>query len=85
MAAKDYVFCKAALTGHIYLTKKIKSKDVMSQDRRIVTEEEIIGIFEHYLRGYCEENKTDTLQITDENGKVLFTATLKDIENETEN
>ena len=40
MAAKDYVFCKAALTGHIYLTKKIKSKDVMSQDRRLVEDHE---------------------------------------------
>ena len=50
MAAKDYVFCKAALTGHIYLTKKIKSKDVMSQDRRLVEDHEAIGCFEAYLR-----------------------------------
>ena len=57
----------------------------MSQDRRIVTEEEIIGIFEYYLRGYCEKNKTDTLQITDENDKVLFIATLKDTEDDIEN
>ena len=55
MAAKDYVFCKAALTGHIYLTRKIKSKDVMSQDRRLVEDHEAIGCFEVYLRRYCEK------------------------------
>lgn len=84
MAAKDYEFYPAAFTGRVYLAKKIKSKNVMSQDRRVVAEEEIIGIFEYYLRGYCEKNKTDTLQVTDENGKVLFTVTLKDNDDDTE-
>lgn len=85
MAAKDYVFCKAALTGHIYLTKKIKSKDVMSQDRRLVEDHEAIGCFEAYLRRYCEENGTDTLNVTNSKGEVLFTATLKKQEDDTEN
>lgn len=50
----------------------------MSQDRRIVTDEEAIGIFEAYLRRYCKDNNTDTVNITDAEGKLLFSATLND-------
>ena len=78
MTAKDYEFFPAAISGNIYLAKKTKKPHVMSQDRRVVTENEIIGMFEHYLRHFCEENDTDTLVITGEDGKVCFTATLKD-------
>ena len=82
MSARDYEFYPAAISGHVYLAKKIKSKNLMSQDRRIVTDEEAIGIFEAYLRRYCKENNTDTVNITDAEGKLLFSAILKD--NETE-
>lgn len=50
----------------------------MSQDRRIVTDEEAIGIFEAYLRRYCKENNTDAVNITDSEGKLLFSAALND-------
>ena len=80
MAAKDYVFCIAALTGRVYLTKKNKSKNTMSQDRRLVEDFEAIGCFETYLRRYCEENNTDTLNVTNSKGEVLFSATLKKTE-----
>lgn len=82
MGAKDYAFYPAALSGQVYLAKKTKSNRVMSQDRRIVTDGEAIGIFEAYLRRYCEENDTDFVNITDADGKLLFTATLKDNEKE---
>lgn len=85
MAAKDYIFCKAALSGRVYLAKKTKSKDKMSQDRRLVEDNEAIGLFEVYLSRYCEEHNTDTLNVTNSKGEVLFTATLKKQEDETEN
>lgn len=76
MAAKDYVFLEGAL-GNVYLAKKTKTPHLMSQDRRVVTDDEIIGLFEHYLKRWCEDNKNDTLAITDESGKEIFRATLK--------
>lgn len=78
MSAKDYILRKSALLNRTYLAKKIKSKDVMSQDRRIITDSEVIGCFETYLRRYCEENKADTVVISNAEGKVIFSATLKD-------
>ena len=79
MAAKDYTF--GAGWKDIYLTKKTKPRKdglhIMSTDRRPLEENEILYIFEHYLRRFCEENDTDTLNVTGEGGKVLFTATLK--------
>lgn len=80
MPAKDYEFYPAAVSGRVYLTKRTKSKEVMSQDRRLVTDNEIIGIFECYLRRYCEENYVDTVMIKDDKGKPIFTATLNDKE-----
>lgn len=77
MAAKDYIF----VTGmcEAYLAKKKKTDSpTMSQDRRIVTDNEIIGLFEFYLRKYCEVNKTDTIKITTPEGKKLFSAKLID-------
>lgn len=41
----------------------------MSQDRRQVSESEIIGCFEFYLRQYYLEHHTDTVVISDDNGK----------------
>jgi len=76
MAAKDYVF-QTGCFGTVYLAKKIKSKTVMSQDRRPLTESECIGIFESYLRDWCEKNKEKTLVITS-GDKVVFEATLVD-------
>ena len=82
MAAKDYVFCAAGLTGQMYLAKKIKTPHLMSQDRRLVEDFEAIGCFEAYLRRYCKANNTDTVQISDGDGKVIFEATLVDKEKE---
>ena len=85
MAAKDYTF-GAGCFGAIYLTKKTKPRKdglhLMSQDRRPLEEPEILYIFEHYLRHFCDQHHTDTLTVTGNGGKVLFEATLKDKEGE---
>lgn len=77
MSAKDYGFFPSELTGTIYMAKRIKSPHLMSEDRRVVTDNEIIGMFEHYLRHFCKDNNTDTLVI--KNGEcTIFEVTLKD-------
>ena len=85
MAATDYIICEGCL-GTIYLAKKTKPRksgpQIMSHDRRPLTEGEQIGVFEHYLRHYCEEHNTDTVTITGEGGKPLFEAKLLDKEDE---
>lgn len=75
MAAKDYVFVTGMVTP--YLAKKTKGK-VMSQDRRPVEDNEILGLFEFYLRKWCDENKNNTVIISDGKGKKLFEAKLID-------
>ncbi len=76
MAAKDYVFQTGWM--NVFLAKRIKSERLMSQDRRVVTDGEIIGLFEWYLRKRCEEVKDDTIVITDKDGTKIFESTLLD-------
>jgi hypothetical protein len=82
MAATDYEIVEGCF-GALYLVKKKKptKKGVhtISQDRRLITESEMIGCFEHYLRQWCEENNDNTLVIT-KGGKKIFEATLLDKE-----
>lgn len=67
MAATDYVIVTGWMNA--YLTKKRKptkkGPQTMSQVRRPITEGEILGLFEFYLRQWCE-------------GKKIFEATLLD-------
>ena len=83
MAATDYEIVKG--WWHVYLAKKKKltknGPQTMSMDRRLITDEEIIGCFEFYLRNWCDEHEgEDTVVITDDNGKKIFEATLLDKE-----
>lgn len=72
--ANDYVF--AAGMRNVYLAKKTKG-NCMSSDRRAVTDNEIIGMFEFYLRKWVEENDgKKTVTITSSNGEPVFKATL---------
>ena len=48
----------------------------MSSDRRIVTDNEIIGMFEFYLRKWVEENGDKTVTLTSSHGEPVFEATL---------
>lgn len=81
MAAKDYEIVTGWMNA--YLAKKKKTKNgVMSQDRRVIGDNEIIGLFEFYLRNWCKENEKDTVVITGGDGKKIFEATLLDKEEE---
>jgi hypothetical protein len=75
MAATDYKIVEGALGG-LYLAHKTKGS-TMSDVRRPITESEIIGCFEHYLREWCNEHEgDDTLFIRGDNDKLIFKATL---------
>ena len=69
--------------GTVYLAKSIKSKTVMSQDRRPVEDYEILGLFEHYLRRWAEDHPGDTLVVTKDD-KPIFEAKLIEKEDEEE-
>ena len=73
MSAKDYTIVEGCL-GTPYLAKKTKSDKLMSQDRRSITDSEIIGLFENYLRRFCVKNKSSRVEITDGDGNKIFTA-----------
>ena len=77
MAAKDYIIVEGCL-GTVYLAKKTKTPNLMSADRRVITDNEIVGMFENYLRRFYDENNNDTLVITGDNGKKIFEAKLID-------
>lgn len=82
MAAKDYII----VTGwaNAYLARKKKptkrGSQTMSEDRRPITDGEMIGLFEFYLRRWCEEHHENTVVITDKDGKEIFEARLLDKE-----
>jgi hypothetical protein len=71
MAAKDYVIVKGWMNAYLARKKKPTKRgpQTMSEDRRPITDEEIIGLFEFYLRQWCEEHEEDTV--------LLPTATVK--------
>lgn len=82
MAAIDYEI----VTGftNAYFVKKAspgkKTAHTMSSDRRVITHNEIIGLFEFYLRCWCEENEGEDTVVIRNNGKRIFEATLLDKE-----
>ena len=71
MAAKDYSFQSGAF-GTVYLAKNNKSKTLMSSDRRVITENELLGLFEHYVLNICEKDKCKTFGVTNGNGEEIF-------------
>ena len=77
MAAKDYSF-QTGMWGSVYLAKNTKSKTTMSQDRRLITENEILGLFEFYTVNKCERDACRTFGVTDGNGEEIFEVKLSD-------
>ena len=71
MAAKDYSFQSGAF-GTVYLAKNNKSKRLMSSDRRAITENELLGLFEHYVLNKCEKDKCKTFGVTNGDGEEIF-------------
>lgn len=84
MAATDYVIVTGWMNAYLARKKKPTKRgpQTMSNDRRPITDEEIIGLFEFYLRQWCEEHGEDTVVITDSDGKKIFEAKLLDKEGE---
>lgn len=81
MAAKDYVIVMGWMNAYLAKKKKPTKKgpQTMSEDRRPIADSEMIGLFEFYLRKWCEEHKgEDTVVITNSNGKKIFEARLLD-------
>lgn len=79
MSANDYEF--VAGLDCVYLARKIKSKKFMSKDRRVVTENEILGLFEFYLRRCVEECGCRKVAVK-RHGEPIFEAKLLDEEEE---
>lgn len=83
MAAKDYIIVTGWMNA--YLAKKKmptkKGPQTMSADRRVIEDSEIIGLFEFYLRNWCEEHGEDTIVIS-KGEKKIFEARLLDFNKE---
>ena len=84
MAATDYIIVTGFANAYLARKKKPTKRgpQTMSQDRRPITESEMIGLFEFYLRNWCDEHGEDTVVITNGDGKKIFEATLLDKEEE---
>ena len=81
MAAKDYIIVTGWQNAYLAKKKKTTKKgpQIMSMDRRPIDEGEMIGLFEFYLRKWCEEHQgEDTVVITNSEGKKIFVAKLLD-------
>lgn len=80
MAANDYVIVTGWMNAYLAKKKKpTKETQTMSEDRRPITDSEMIGLFEFYLRRWCEEHEgEDTVVITNSEGKKIIIATLLD-------
>ena len=63
MAAKDYKICPAMFNAYLAKVSK-KDPNLMLNDRRIITDNEIFTLIHWKLENYCIENKTDTLKLT---------------------
>lgn len=70
MAAKDYQICPALFNAFIAKVSK-RDPNLMTDDRRIITDREIIGLIRWYLKRFCIENDTDRVFIN-ENDKTTI-------------
>ena len=57
MAAKDYKICPALFNAYIAKVSK-KNPNLMTNDRRIITENEILMLIDWFLDKELEENQT---------------------------
>lgn len=83
MAAKDYEIVTGWMNAYLVKKKKPTNKgtQTMSEDRRLITKDEMLGLFEFYLRKWCEGHEGEnTMFIIDDDGKLIFKATLLDKE-----
>lgn len=64
MAAKDYKICPVLFNAFIAKVSK-RDPNLMTDDRRIITDREIIGLIRWYLKRFCIENDTDRVFINE--------------------
>lgn len=57
MAAKDYIIVTGWLNAYIAKEKK-RQDGLMSQDRRIIKQGEIIGLIDWWLDSQCEDDES---------------------------
>lgn len=57
MAAKDYKICPAIFNAYIAKVSK-RNPNEMTDDRRVITEDEILMLVDWYLDNELEENQT---------------------------
>lgn len=62
MAAKDYEFACGMNTAYLAKKKKTKS-NLMSEDRRPITEGEILMLVDFSVMNYCKEHECNGLAI----------------------
>lgn len=70
MSAQDYKICLACFNAFLAKVSK-RNPNLMLNDRRVITDDEIFNLIEWRLRNFCVENKTDTMCITN-NGKATI-------------
>lgn len=72
MSAKKYQICPALFKAYIARVSK-KIPDLMTDDRREITEEEIANLIEWRFRRFCEKNNTTTMCIiNNSNGETII-------------
>lgn len=72
MSAKDYQICPALFKAYIAKVSK-KNPNLMTDDRREITDLEIVNLIEWRFRRFCEENKTTTMYINNNgNGEIVI-------------
>ena len=57
----------------VYIAKRNKSNSIMSEVRRKITENEILGLLVWYSKKKFDQDETDEYTITDSDGKALLT------------
>lgn len=62
----------------VYIAKRNKSNTIISEVRREITENEILGLIDWYSQKKFKQDQTDEYSITDGDGKVLLTVKNKE-------
>lgn len=64
MNIKDYTLCVSCF-GNAYIAKPSKkNKNVMCESRKVLAHEEVIAFIHQYVQQWCENNETNTMEIT---------------------
>lgn len=76
MAAKDYRICCAMFNAYIAKTSK-RNPNIMLEDRREITEGEILFLIEWWLRRKLANSNSDTQIITQDGEPIIELKLLK--------